>query len=55
MDEKQDKGLVGNIVDWFAHPFSTSGSALRWVLFVGLLIIAAFFWQIILLEITREV
>lgn len=43
------------IFDWLAHPFNTTGSALNWVLFVGLLVIAAWFWNHILLTITEEI
>jgi hypothetical protein len=46
--------MIDNITNWFKHPFNSQGSALHWVLFVGLLIIAAFMWQLILLEITRD-
>lgn len=49
------EGLVNSVVDWFAHPFDAQGSAFNWVLFVGLLVIAAFFWQLILIEFSREV
>lgn len=55
MNDNSDQGLFGAILTWFAHPFSTEGSALNWVLFVGLLVIAAFFWQIILIDILKEV
>jgi hypothetical protein len=54
MDE-QKKGLVPAVIDWFAHPFQSTGSALNWVLFVGLLIIAAWFWNHVLLQIQGEV
>ena len=47
-------GFLGSVLGWFAHPFQTQGSALNWVLFVGLLIVAIWFWQVILLETTRE-
>jgi hypothetical protein len=47
-------GFLGSILAWFAHPFQSQGSALNWVLFVGLLIVAAWFWQVVLLETTRE-
>ena len=43
------------VIDWLAHPFTTTGSALNWVLFVGLLIIAAWFWNHILMTIARDV
>lgn len=54
MSDIQGSGIVGNITDWFSHPFNTGGSAINWVLFVGLLIIAAFLWQLVLLEIFRD-
>lgn len=53
MNEK--KGFYASVSEWFAHPFNSQGSALNWLLFVGLLIIIVWFWHIILLEITREV
>jgi len=46
-----NEGFLGSILAWVKHPFDTQGSAVRWILFVGLLIIAVFFWQLILLEI----
>jgi hypothetical protein len=55
MNENQSAGPTGvlnDVVSWFEHPFTTSGSALNWVLFVGLLIVAVWFWQIILLDLT---
>lgn len=54
-DDTQKNGLFGSVVNWFAHPFTTSGSALNWVLFVGLLIIAAWFWNHVLLQINQEI
>lgn len=33
------------------HPFNAGGTALNWVLFVGLLIIAAWLWNTVLLAI----
>lgn len=56
MDTTVDgKGFITQIINWFAHPFATEGSALNWVLFVGLLVIAAWFWHIVLLSITDDV
>jgi hypothetical protein len=52
MDEK--KGIIGSITEWWAHPFNTQGSAMNWVLFVGLLIVAAFLWQTVLLLLAKE-
>ena len=48
-------GFLSDITDWYKQPFASSGSATQWVLFVGLLIIAVWFWHIILLFITREI
>ena len=45
MYDEQQSGVLGVVFDWFAHPFNTKGSALNWVLFLGLLIVAAWFWQ----------
>ena len=41
-----------NITGWFSHPFNTQGSALSWILFVGILIIAVWFWTHILHDLT---
>jgi hypothetical protein len=54
MDDEQNNGLIPNVINWFAHPFNTKGSALNWVLFVGLLAIAAFFWNYVLIRLTGE-
>jgi hypothetical protein len=43
------------ILDWLAHPFNTTGSALNWVLFVGLLLIAAWFWNHVLMSINADI
>jgi hypothetical protein len=51
----ENQGLFGSLLNWFQHPFNSQGSALNWVLFLGLLIIAAWFWQHILLMIQSEV
>jgi hypothetical protein len=48
-------GFVSSILTWIQHPFSTSGSALNWVLFVGLLIIAVWFWNHILMQINQDI
>lgn len=50
-EDTQRDGLVGSVINWFAHPFNSQGNALTWVLFVGLLIIAAWWWNHILLQI----
>jgi hypothetical protein len=48
-------GFLGNIQAWFSQPFTSSGSAFNWVLFVGLLIVAVWFWQVILLDLQKEI
>lgn len=53
-DQTQRDGLLGSVINWFAHPFNSSGTALNWVLFVGLLFIAAWFWNHVLLQIRGE-
>jgi len=55
MDDTQNKGLVSTINGWWKHPFNSGGSAFNWVLFVGLIILAAFLWQLVLIDLTREV
>lgn len=54
MDDKNQQGFLGNVVSWFQHPFQPGGSAFNWVLFVGLLIIAAFMWNLILIDIIER-
>jgi len=54
-DDTKQNGLFGSVVSWFAHPFTSQGSALNWVLFVGLLVIAAWFWNHVLLQINQEI
>lgn len=53
--QNQSDGLIGGVISWFGHPFNSGGNALTWVLFVGLLIIAAWFWNHVLLTIQGEV
>lgn len=48
-------GLVTGILGWVQQPFTSQGSALNWILFVGLLVIAAWFWHVVLLQITDEI
>lgn len=48
-----ENGFLGSLLAWFQHPFQSQGSALNWVLFVGLLIVAVWFWQVVLLDITE--
>jgi uncharacterized membrane protein YjjB (DUF3815 family) len=55
MDDAKPKGLIQTVNAWFTHPFNSQGSALNWVLFVGLMVIAVFLWQLVLLEFSKEV
>ena len=45
----EQKGFWNSVGGWFTAPFNAQGSALNWVLFVGLIIIAAFLWQTVLI------
>jgi len=47
-------GLIDSLNAWLKHPFDSGQNAWQWVLFVGLLIIAAFFWQMVLIHIVRD-
>jgi hypothetical protein len=47
-------GLVNNVMQWFQHPFTQQGSAFNWILFVGLLLVAAWMWNVILLHLTED-
>lgn len=49
-----ENGIVGGILGWLKHPYNRDGSAFNWVMFVGLLIIAAFIWNMVLLHIKQE-
>lgn len=40
--------IINDVVSWFKQPFNSSGNAVSWVLFVGLVIIAAWMWSVIL-------
>lgn len=46
-------GIIDNTLEWFKKPFNSGGSALNWILFVGLLVIAAWMWNHILMSITE--
>ena len=39
-----EDGFVSRVKGWIAHPFTSDMSILNWALFVGLVLIAAFFW-----------
>lgn len=53
--DKNSTGFFGAVSSWIASPFNTQGSALRWVLFVGLIIIAVWFWNVILIDLSKQV
>lgn len=48
-------GFFGAVGSWLAKPFNSQGSALNWVLWLGLIIIAIWFWQTVLIELKREI
>jgi hypothetical protein len=48
-------GLVTSFLSWLKQPFQSGGSALNWLGFVGLLIIAAWFWNHVLLTIQNDI
>lgn len=48
-------GIITGVLNWIQHPFNKEGSALNWILFVGLLVIAAFLWNTVLLSIQNEI
>lgn len=47
-------GLVASVQQWWLKPFNANGSALNWLLFLGLVSIGIFLWQLILLAIIRR-
>ena len=47
--------MTKNISDWFAHPFSTQGTAFDWTLTVGLVLVAVWMWLSVLHLIGEEV
>ena len=47
-------GLWESIGQWLRQPFTSGQSAYKWVLFVGLLIVAAALWNTVLIHIVRE-
>lgn len=54
-NSQSGNGFITDTITWASHPFQTSGSALNWVLFVGLLIVATWFWNHVLLQINQEI
>jgi hypothetical protein len=54
MDE-QKSSIWGGVTSWIKQPFNTQGSALNWVLFFGLFLVAVWFWSHVLMMITEDV
>ncbi len=48
------ESFTSTISDWYHTPFRSGGSAVNWILFVGLLVIAAWFWNHVLTAITTD-
>jgi hypothetical protein len=47
--------LIDSVSQWMAHPFSGSGTAFQWVLTIGLVIVAIWFWNWTLIHLREEV
>jgi len=45
---------ITSITEWLKTPFNTQGSALNWVLFVGLMIAILWFWNRVLIDLSGE-
>ncbi len=54
MDD-QNGGLVTGVFSWLKTPFNTQGSALNWVLFFGLAVVAVWFWSHVVLSLTEDI
>lgn len=48
-------GFITSIISWAKQPFQSGGSALNWILFVGLLMIAAWMWNHIIMQINQDI
>ncbi len=49
----QSGGLMSRIGAWSMQPFSSNMDLVNWVLFVGLLMVAAWFWSQLVNKITE--
>jgi len=47
-------GFISDTINWFKKPLLFSGTPLDWILWVGVLIIAAWFWHYALHSITGD-
>lgn len=50
----QQRGFLGYLNAWFLHPFNSQGDAFSWVLTIGLVLVIVWFWQVILIDLTKE-
>ena len=39
--------------EFIKHPFQPGGSALNWILFVGFMLVVLWFWQWVLIKLSR--
>lgn len=53
--DPSNTGFITEIIGWAKQPFNSKGSVLNWILFVGLLIIAAWMWNVVLLQLRNEI
>jgi hypothetical protein len=44
-----NSGLIAGVMQWWAKPFDPSGSALNWLLWVGILVIGWWLWNTVIL------
>lgn len=47
--------FVESISDWMQHPFSGGGTAFQWVLSIGLIVVAIWFWSWTLLKLREDI
>jgi hypothetical protein len=53
MNGNSGSSWIDDIAAWYAAPFSQENNAFSWTLTLGLIILAAFFWQMILLHLVK--
>jgi hypothetical protein len=46
--------IIDSVVTWFKRPFDSANNAVEWWLFVGLIIIAAWMWSVILRDVVER-
>lgn len=54
MNDEKEQGLFGALVGWVKHPFNSNGSVLNWVLIVGVILVAVWFWNWILIQLIED-